>query len=180
MKKKDFLSHWVLVWSFPLVLYPAVVWEWFWQVWAQLHKLGCEGEGGLIPPVGCRGEGRGLTLSGCLLVCQSTLSLSLPSACINFSRLSESATLVDLQLLSGDWFSIILDPSMSSHNSLKTFLAKLKTTFAGQISPLSSNLLLSDADSTKVKFKGTCPSVCESHFLPQKVQWYIDWWWRWR
>ena len=87
----------VLVWSYPLVLYPTAVWEWFWQVWAQLHKLG---EWGNTPSgVGRRGKG-GLTLSvGSPVVCQST---SPEPACINFFTLSRSDTFVGCKLLSAD------------------------------------------------------------------------------
>ena len=90
-------SYYVLVWSYPIVLYPTAVWEWFWQVWAQLHKLG---EWGNTPSgVGRRGKG-GLTLSvGSPVVCQST---SPEPACINFSTLSRSYTFVGCKLLSAD------------------------------------------------------------------------------
>ena len=90
-------SYYVLVWSYPIVLYPTAVWEWFWQVWAQLHKLG---EWGNTPSgVGRRGKG-GLTLSvGSPVVCQST---SPEPACINFFTLSRSYTFVGCKLLSAD------------------------------------------------------------------------------
>ena len=107
----------VLVWSYPLVLYPTAVWEWFWQVWAQLHKLG---EWGNTPSgVGRRGKG-GLTLSvGSLVVCQSTLPLSLHA--LTFPQWAG----VTLLWVRNFCQAINLGSSLSSHSCLENLISEI-------------------------------------------------------